>query len=843
MSEKTKTFETLEIFKSLKTYFAILCENNCDDNSDKKCDELINILTHIDCKTEKNNLTDNFKNALKWFAVELKKADSPIGFYTIKKSLKEIFNSFENSDTEKIEKIINFINTADYLNGFKMSDNNGEGKSYENILISINNLNKDLDNNELFDIWVNESFKLYSENKIYFQNEIKNKIINIDECEKKILNLFFDIKIDNIDNNGIVGTVSVEKYIKNFDLYRDKEARLNTIVKNDKANIINLLPKIIRGAFNKYLIKFDPINIKPEFIYISPECYKLKEIVSSPFLEYMKIDEEKSKYYEKDKYDEKKSKYEEEKSKYEEEKSKYEEEKKIEEIPLKESEKEIFKVENIELVLEYFKKTALSMSDNKTQKYIVDKEDDEMYYDSDDMKTNYKWPEDFEIHNYTDKWRIDNNGNLYKKNESGKFVKYTEEEQKNDIKSFESKEGKCGHLCIFEDINECIKFFEDMVNGKVYQTEKLSEIINRSDFVRIYKALKENIINVNPLFIIGTLKMFGFDKYTKLNDDNTKTIQIESFSRWWNRQNIDGKLSDKLKPNSIFPGSHKGLIPEPPANLELFFKLLIAFINNNEFVLNPTSKEINNKTGKPVLKSIGSIKDAPDNFIINGKNYPNELKIKELSKKTVSKNESLSELLNIMKKNSMMNSKSNGIKSSESILNLNTLLGLMIGVTNGGKIKLSKSHAFSTGLGYIVGGSNNIYYGGNDDDDIKLLPCSANAVDIYRIGVESLKKNNKILDSNVQNKLENELTKLSEAELKVYNQLKVLASYIKIINILNDNSSNNEITENIMNKALQDYDNKSSKLSDKADNTISLLLKNLYQNINTSNTKSFYSKI
>ena len=132
--------ETIKIFKSLETYFEILCANEkCTNFLGTECKELIKILTQPKDETK---CTDNFINALKTFAIELKKADSPISLYTIKGKLGEIFKTSKNRD---LNDIVTNVNNAN-LSGFKMENDNGEGSTYLDILKKIIESNVKINN-------------------------------------------------------------------------------------------------------------------------------------------------------------------------------------------------------------------------------------------------------------------------------------------------------------------------------------------------------------------------------------------------------------------------------------------------------------------------------------------------------------------------------------------------------------------------------------------------------------------------------------------------------------------------------------------------------------------------
>lgn len=82
---------------------------------------------------------------------------------------------------------------------------------------------------------------------------------------------------------------------------------------------------------------------------------------------------------------------------------------------------------------------------------------------------------------------------------------------------------------------------------------------------------------------------------------------------------------------------------------------------------------------------------------------------------------------------------------------------------------------------------------------------------------------------------------MTQYEVAVYNQLKVLADYVKVINVMNDEAKNDPLTDQMMEDAIKLYEDKSNKLSSKADSTISVLIKKLFDNEN-SGSGSYYSK-
>lgn len=767
--------ETLEIFKPLKSYFAILCQQNCINKTHSDCDELINILSSDDCDPS-NGLSENFKNSLSWFAFELKKADSPIGLYTIKNKLKEIFVNADKKDY--INSVIETVKTSSELSGFKMEQDNGENTSYEQILNDVYDASKSIDN--IFDEWFRKSFDTYSNKEKYFEDNIKPHLNDmLEDCEFKLLRNYFEVKVDG-------KKVSINDYMDKMNTdYKGKSARLNIIIEDNKPKLFKLLPESVKDAFEEYLIK--PQDGSPVFFEYKDKSKCLLKI--SPM----------------------------------------------------EPKKEEYKVQNVKTILNWFKQEALGVRKKTLEPEVVDEPDDEPYTDSD--ASEYKFPGSFQVVNYLDNWKADLSGRLWKKNTStNKFEEYTDADLEKDSNSFGAKDGHCGNLCIFSDADKCAKFFERMMKRDSLSIKELSDEINNPSFVQSYKELKENIVKVNPLFVIGTLRMFGFEKYTELKDDGTKTVKIESFTRWWSRYGNQLTISSSSK-------KHPGLNPEPPANLELFFKLLITFINNNEFVLNPQSKLLINKSGKPKVYDYGAPKEF---FMIRGKQvknnyYERELAIYEGRVPTSSQPESLSGLVDLMRKNSLLGSRPVSMGLPENRTNLSSLLGLMVGITSGsGKMRIGREAPFTTGTGYVIGGSGgrsgSVSGGSGLDSDSNMLPCSKNALEIYRTGIASLKKKNKKLDSKDEKKISDEINKLAELEIEVYNNLYILANYVKVINVMNDEAANDSTTLNMMDEAIREYESKSSKLSSKSDSTISMLLKNLFDD-KSSGPSSYYGKL
>lgn len=788
--------KTLKIFEPLKTYFQFLCDSGkCENFSSAECKELINMLTTTE--TDKPECTKNFIRALESFAYELKKADAPISLYTIKGKLNSIFTS------NKVEDIVKEINNSKELNGFKMGVDAGEGKTYEEILNKLIGTGKYTDDDKgktrLFNKWVNSSFKIYVENKQYFKNEIMPVLMeyeSLSPCEKKLLTTYFNIDVD-IDADGNVERMKVEKYVKNIDEYKGKEARLNSIASTDKsqAKITELLPENVWEAFNNFLIS--PPGTNPGFVF-DKDCYKNVDT---------------TKVHDKEEYS----------------------------VPK----------DRVNDILKWFENRSREI--NRRQRLGIKPEDiirmlKQKQVDIEDKDvadprpyvqdgTTFNFPDDFKVEDYKNKWGLGVNGHLYKKENgaSGEFKLYSKAELKADAEKFKAKDGKttCGNLCIFDKPSECEKFLEKLIKGDELTMDELSKIINDGNFASSYSALKSNIADVNPLFVVGTLKLFGFQKFTQIDSAGRKIIKIESFTNWWNRQSKNVKFD--IKPNSH--GSHDTTIPPAPANVELFFKLLINFINSNEFVLNPRDKRLMTKSGEKPKSSVYS--ESPEYVIWKDKDG-NEHKDKNVlykgKGKTSNNRMSLSDIEKLMKTNSLFTGNSIGNKMSDNVLNLSTLLGLMTQMTSTGNFSfLGKAHTRLTGMGYVGGGdpeadaeagtgSGAEAGTGSGAKDI-MLPCAAEALKIYGEGKKALEKNNKKYDSDGE--IIKKIRELAMLELNVAEDLEALARVVKIINMMGDKEEK-AMNSDAVKELIEKCGKNAEKCATKSDSIIFSILEKIW---------------
>lgn len=812
----------LSIFEPLKKYFeliSVFCPTfqNCDD----KCFENYKkMLASNNCDIN-DGLSENFMNNLKKFAHNINKADCVMGNKTLKNTFVEIFNnSFTknsinlndslNLDAIKknkkniINDIINSINANETVQktGFKISDKvDVDSKTYEELLeVAYSNLitkfenfkNKNSTNknlnfvNDYINLWLLESFEyLYENCEKYFRrtflNDLKDcKSKKLQRCQKNLMEKFFEIKNEMgeiVGWNEFWGNAEPENWglVKNLcgdeNSYENKnkcDYRLNA--KNDGkfALISYLFPKEVHTMFNDLLI--NPQNENDLLIGGDDKDLDLK------------LDQD--------------------------------------------------------TILNFVKKEISNLLiTNKNEKYNPDGSDDEKYVDNNSNE--YKFRDDFqnEINEYTNKWAADKTGDLYYKNDDGKYVEYNKDKEKmnNDLESIGDMD-KCGNLNIFDDVNKCNEFFKKILdnNSKPYNVDELSKVINSDNFVPNYYNLKKNLVNVNPLFIIKTLKIFGFQKYEELNDDGTKIIKIEPFSRWWNRHKSSISKDSRGK---SFPGRHPKSdmdMENPPANLKLFFKLLIEFINNNEFVLNPVDKKIFSKNKKLTT----GLARPMENFSINGKLIPNSFYKQEMAmyNNDVYNDEKLpsySDLLKMMNKNPLINK---GIKfrSKNDLFDLNTMLSLIADITTGRKNNFLKNiPPYTTGHNIIGGTGTDVedYIKTNNLGDLNnAFQCSKQLIDLFLNGEKNLKKKNKNLDENTRNQILNNIKDMTDLEKDLYNRLYKLTKYIEIIKILNDDTDNQNLNFDIIEKDIKKFEKKSSEFSNKIDVSVLEILKNLFDN-------------
>jgi hypothetical protein len=640
---------------------------------------------------EQYKLSENFVKALKSFVDNLKKTDNPIGRTTIKDKLEDIFlKRITNKEVNK-ETIENL--TDDLRKEGVDGDVDGDVDNMINMLLQQltrtikQNNEKEMTQEEFattfFYNWLNSTYKTYEDNYIFFQNELYNNLLNVnlDSCQLKILQEFFEIKIvmqDEDEKTKSVDTMDIKKWRDIKENVRPVGAkyRLNLkVIKHDGKLIpaINILfPPIARDIFNKYFLDRRPghepntiwkkweidacdnaVNIalnraraKTGVVYnlqegydqdetdLKNKCYekigswlkglgaidskgnvilksinykKVKDFIEANKISKFGIKEEeiwkclklygifpKKGPYNKPDYDQD-----------------------ISDIfeptgtttPTTVDSKFRFTPDMLQPIFELVKKQfELSLADGEVYEDPVD---NEPYYNEKGERV--QWSDlEREIKKNPNQWYYDSQlKSLMKRNANGKYEEYTPIELVKDIQKFQPKDGEdysCGGLCIFDDKDQCQEFFMKIIDGgDEYTVKQIKEIIQSPNFVNSYGNLKENIVNVNPALVLATLKIFGFKKVK--DPRKPDVVRVESFANWWKRTNqslkpLADKLTNPYTPTPVvatggegdYPGSHhqEGLEPNPPANLELFFKALIAFINNNSFVLNPKTKSYMN---------------------------------------------------------------------------------------------------------------------------------------------------------------------------------------------------------------------------------------------------------
>jgi len=855
MSEKIEI--ELPIFKPLQEYFKFLygiCETFDVDCIDK---ELLRIITN-DCDTNgdvnnSNDVSENFKNAVDMFALNLKTYDYPISNITIKGTLFNIFKeSFENfsSKTEIINNIDTKINNNEICKNvdFKLDNKYDDEKTYKEELDEIMKSSDDLGNyKQIFNKWLEATFQIYGESKKAFNNfieNIKNEMTDnlpnnyqISDCEFALFDNYFEI----------VGPGGLPIALKDFwgDGGKTNWGKFGS----------EYLNKSSSSVFNDYRINIkvveNPSDLKKKITHKNSKNTEKNYMAGISFAFPKSIREEFNKSLVK---------------------SNSRDINKLSSINKYEIEKKCFKIsaDTVKNVLKYQKEILLSMNRNGNLQpninYEMDVEDVEEYTDSEGNKNNINYYKK-EIDEYKNGWAADTTGQLYKRDKKdGKFEqwrKYTDKEKKEDIESFKSNKDNCGHLCIFDNVAECTKFFEGMTKGREYEFSQLAELINRGDFVTNYEKLRTNIIKVNPVFVIGTLRAFKFEKWTKINTDGTKTVKVESFTHWWKNNGskiMEASFKDTNGADTKLLNANKrlheqnGLTPSPPENLELFLKLLVDYINNNEFILNPQNKEIINRL--PITSIFPRSNGKTNNmkyftYILNG----NEVTVPNGSYKGLNNkenNESLENILSQMKKNTqnMWKPTNMGIPENKNILN--SLLGLLIGVNGYGNLMVGRKPAFSTGIGYgQFGGSidelENMIENNNYKEIQKILnemkPCSRTALETFVNGIEFMKSKSKSFDKN--DKYYNDMVKniidLKKTEDELYFQLELLSKYVKVLNNVDDKILNDKVIAKTMSDTIDEYQNSANKLSNKADSVISLLMRDL--SLNNDKPTSYYNKL
>lgn len=861
----------LSIFDPLQQYFKVLyalcdkLEVNCVDKN------LVNMITN-DCDISGNTIagessktSKNFKEAVKLFALNLKQYDSPISNITIKGTLFTIItkaimdaygvtdvNTAITSDPGKVAGIVDAVTDVVKDNdicknaGFVMIDDiykgNGSSGKYTELLTAELGKSGSSTAKQIFNDWLEAAFNSpYGKSIDAFKEllaEIQGKYkagtsMKLADYQKALMEKYFEIINDGaiMQHNDfwakLYSDLAASKVLKSETFYDKMRLNVRVIERKDKgyhldaeinaqrtklkdprlddknliAAIAYAFPKDVRTDFDKELVKAQPVTDKAR---ITTFKYALKSKCTDKI-----------------------------------------------------------SPETVDAMFKFIGKTLTPSSKKSGPDYELDVPDESDYTDSDGKP--YKIADLEKEVGKPDTWAAFGD-KLYKKDDKGKYVAYSKEAMEKDIESYKSNDSTttCGNLCIFNTPDKCQEFFKGMTENKSYTFDKLAEYISKDEFVKSYQNLKKNIVNVNPIFVIGTLKAFKFEKYTELKEDGSKVVKVETFTRWWKRNGkqlmdtkvdpstnvtLASKIGTDVYPTGTFPGVHKqkDLEPNPPANLELFLKLLVAFINNNQWVINPQSKEMINKLPKTTIVPNGKGNTTAPTFTYRDNNGIEHTVTNAAYKSGEEKAnaESLQSILSEIKKNSYQ-SKPADMRSPEN----RNVLGLLMGaVLNPSSLKHSNKYSFGTGYGYLgfSGGAGldlSTIDVNSTDKQVKevantMRPSARAALETYFFGIKALYKRNITLDSGLINRITANIEALNKSEAELYDDLEVLARYIKLANALDDEDYKDITIEN-MEQQINKYENSVGKVSKGNDTVNSLLLHAL---AGTSGPKSYYSSM
>lgn len=850
----------LSIFNPLGQYFSLLyatCNTfdaNCIDKNfmgiiTNQCDE--------DGKGE-TGVSENFKNALKLFAYNLKTFDYPISHVTIKGKLYNLLNdilfkrveetkSFEGAKyklTFKINKdaIINAIKTQYKillswgLNINEKYSKDGE-KTYLEKLMEILETNverfkeeQDTDFKteeipeikkaillEVFNFWLHECFNVYKNSQERF-NEFLNELNEsykssnkeFDTAHIAAFNKFFQI-VDAKTGSPIElsGSKGFWKNVMNkLSTGSPDDNKLDGFKNKYRINIkvVKSYEQLEEGKYVKLDPMDDSANIQAGICYALPASER--KFFNQLLVKYNQFEDGellKEKNFYKIKKDCEKGSY------------------KLDETQIKK-------------LFDFVKTKSAVTKITSDEKWVPDVHDTLPYFDGSDsfvIDDAYKY-----IEKYKNTWVKDTNNNFYTKldennNIKNKWTLYDDEKFKKDVESFKTKSGNCGHLCMFDEPDKCNDFFQKITTGDKNVFDTLSEMINKNGFKENYQKLKENIVKVNPAFVVLTLKAFKFHRWEKFNSDGTKIVRVESFSRWWNRmgkefmykKDVNGNLTTELKDGidkDYNKHSHTDdeyeemLVPVPPENLELFLKLLISFINYNEFVINPQRKDsiINNRLPITTVYPQSNGQN-PEFFKIKKGNKIVEVRNAAYkSNKNSNESEELENLLDNLKK---FHKPPTITDENKPILS--ALMGLTYAINPNGKFTFSRTHPFSTGVGYVA-------FGGGEPKPTPeaYKKCALTAFETFQTILNKLQKKNIVLNENDRIKIFNEIAELSKLEQKLYENLKIIGVYETMKDAL-DLSDAEDKTIFEMDEYIREYESLYSTISNKTDNFTSLLFK------------------
>lgn len=845
----------LKIFENLNEYFKVL-DLSCSNLDADTCNtEILNTLVTNKCvggtTISNNNINKEFDDAVMSFAENLKQYDAAMSSVTIRGQLLELlfvtakeqifdivkksdpsitdytkinlknYTSTDVSDKNQLDMIFNFLNKCkDTSNSEKFSNVFNDKTFFSRSTDCFKSLvgKKDLDNIEaklieMFNVWLYCMFESPYTNKEKYNEflvELVTNYPNINQVHLKLLTTYFTIKDENSKDLNWIDVFNEcliyrEKNIQGKDL-NDllesslfKDSRLNVTVvnrdtkkttkdyagKNLTAQIVFTLPKNIRSKFNTYLLT----NTREK---------KYSSLKSNFFKDDCKFKLNK---------------------------------KQIDQIA------ELLE-NGTESDIDYIDEVEPDESPVRSND-----EDDEEKYSFDDMNSMIDH----------DQWRLDINGKLIKKDKNGNFKPYTDNENNEDQEAFkQNTDGTCNHLCIFSDKKNCEEFFQLMLEKKQYGFEKLKKLIQDKDknFIPSLNKLKTNINQVNPRYVIGTLRAFAFEKYHDIDSNGNRYIKIESYANWWNRNKcsigvrISGKSgsgeSGSGEPGSGEPGSGESGsadVYEENPNLKLFLKLLVSFINNNKFILNPL-------TNAYCSENNFDVNTTTEYFTVQGPNGT-EKKYRNLSygldNSTTTKYTG-PEWRDIFK-NSKESPKMSFIQKPNEMISIIDLLTYNVFAGLGGKInydQFKRSYRSHEKYPFHTGGSNSytkpkplskiVMTNENSkelEDYILELPEKSRDIFLaYSKIMLALKAKNLKLDNGYKKKIYEAFDSLVINELELHNTLLTLGNYIKLNNVVEDDNEDKELVEEEVENKVKDFESKQQTVQ-KRYNKSHLLLSSL----------------
>jgi len=373
---------------------------------------------------------------------------------------------------------------------------------------------------------------------------------------------------------------------------------------------------------------------------------------------------------------------------------------------------------------------------------------------------------------YDNKWKNevrydDTTKKIERKNKAGKWETIELTDKAEYTKFFNTSDKCFNSFFRTQNATLCCGLMDDLMKGNY--TEFMKKVAGGTTGVGMtFEALDTNFREVNPYTVVKFLEGFKFQKLKEYSPIHGSIYKFPNY-KWWK--------ANTLKTLTELSSQQRNVI-ENMAGLDILLDMSVAFVNGNINILNPHINSMESTSHKDdLLESRNVRRLIPVNYAVSRSTGWGPLG------RSISGN-----IANYMRAN-----------------------------------RLAPVLPFGS---LISGQQFTAQFGGNDKkkvevvlDDTEIKPQFATSIvnDLKAI-ISNLKSNNKYLKPDEMKKINEDINKYAELEIKLYEKILLINKYIKISYYLNDNDreslSESKIKQKIAEylEYFKDYSNKDMEL-------------------------------